>query len=389
MLTALLLLATPAALAWPEADAWEPIRQGGTAMGDVPWDATGPDRMDLVGDVENPVGFWYVDDDALYLRMRTSATPQDGTGPYPLYGDAWGVLIDLDTHDGTYDYSLVLSSYGVSMYLMANSTDGGGGLYDTAEDLLATWDAPLSDELDVAFVETAGVDGMGFGEEEDWFISMRISRVELEAHTGIYGARGFQLGFATGYEAGSFLNDPGLRTDIAGYDDAAATPEEAGTGWSDEIIIDEDGDGLDYIEERDNGSDPSDIDTDGDGLEDGDEVDDLGTDPTDADSDDDDRDDGVEVGDGTDPLDPDSDDDGFTDGDEATAGTDPLDEADVPTGDELGPDEDPLGEDPGQQASPFGSGHFTGGACSTGPSTPGFAALILALAAITRRRIGA
>lgn len=395
MLALLTLLCAPDARAWPAEDAWEPLSQAGVSLADVPWDAMGPDRMDLVGDAENPVGFWYVDDEALYLRMRISDTPEDSTGPYPLYGDAWGALIDLDDRDDTYDLSLVLASYGVSMVLMSNTTDDGGGMTDSADELLASWDAPLSDELDVASVDAVGVDGLGFGEQEDWFVSLRISRAELEALTGIYGARSFRVSFATGYEAGTFVNDPGLRTDLAGYDAAAGADEDPGTGWSDELIIDEDGDGLDYIEERDEGSNPADVDTDDDGLEDGDEVDDLGTDPTDADTDDDNRTDSDEVTGGTDPTDPDTDHDGYSDGVEADAGTDPLDPDDVPTEDPTPGDEDPLGEDPGQdQGNPFDDGHFTGGACATGspsaqPAGPALAGLLLALAALTRRRAGA
>jgi hypothetical protein len=93
-----------------------------------------------------------------------------------------------------------------------------------------------------------------------------------------------------------------------------------------DVDDDPDGDGLDNLEEYQNGTDPHDPDSDDDGLSDGDEVS-YGSDPLDVDSDDDGLLDGDEVGThGSDPTDADSDDDGLSDGDEVnTYDTDPLD----------------------------------------------------------------
>ena len=107
------LLVPSAALAgWPADVDWEPLTLDDEPMEDEAFDASGPDRLDLVGDEDNPVGFWYVDDDYFYLRMRVSDTPLDEAGPYPLHGDAWGFLIDTDDADDTYGYALVLAGYG-------------------------------------------------------------------------------------------------------------------------------------------------------------------------------------------------------------------------------------------------------------------------------------
>jgi hypothetical protein len=102
-------------------------------------------------------------------------------------------------------------------------------------------------------------------------------------------------------------------------------------------FVDTDGDGLDDIEERRIGSDPTEADTDADRLSDGEEVQVHGTEPTLPDSDDDLAWDGFEIESGTDPLDPgsypaictppvtaDADGDALTDCAEASWGTDPL-----------------------------------------------------------------
>ena len=98
--------------------------------------------------------------------------------------------------------------------------------------------------------------------------------------------------------------------------------------YTDCVVVDTDGDGLNDDEETDTyGTDPNNADSDGDGLNDGDEVNTWSTDPNDSDSDDDGLDDYEEViTHGTDPNDEDTDGDGLSDGDEVnTYGTDPDD----------------------------------------------------------------
>ncbi|MBK9643687.1 MAG: hypothetical protein IPO67_00770 [Deltaproteobacteria bacterium] len=70
-----LLLASGAAWAWPSSADWVPITQGGAAMSDVFGDAEAGAHVDLVGDASAPVGYWYADEDALYLRMRVADAP--------------------------------------------------------------------------------------------------------------------------------------------------------------------------------------------------------------------------------------------------------------------------------------------------------------------------
>ena len=71
--------------------------------------------------------------------------------------------------------------------------------------------------------------------------------------------------------------------------------DQFGEGWSDTLILDEDGDGLNASEELTLGLDPEDADMDDDGLVDGPEIW-FGTDPQNCDSDGDSLPDGLELG---------------------------------------------------------------------------------------------
>ena len=375
----LLLLSGTAWAGFPASSAWEPLRHGGDPMGDPSFDQSGPGRLDLVGDADAPVGFWYVDDAHLYLRMRVSEPPTDDASSYPLHGDAWGFLLDKTTTDDTYDYALVWTNHGVDLRLYANNIDTGGGLVDPADEVIESWAAPMDEEL--AGIVSAEVNDEGAGSDEDWFVDLAISRDDLERLTGINSAKPFRVTLATAYDPGATATGSTvLDTDLAGIDGATGALDDA---ESDAIIFDEDGDGLDWIEERDEGTDPSDADTDDDGLSDREEVEETGTDPTHADTDGDGLSDGDEIDAGTDPHEADTDGDGFSDGDEIdTYETDPNDETDFPSQDEIDAVEN------GGSNFPFGDGAFTGGACSAAPGTPkGLIALAAALAlAFARRR---
>jgi len=90
-------------------------------------------------------------------------------------------------------------------------------------------------------------------------------------------------------------------------------------------------DGLDNLQEYQNGSDPNDTDSDDDRLEDAEEVNELGTQPGNAHSDSDTLDDGDEVlVYATNPLLPDSDGDGVDDDDELSAFSNPRNAAATP-----------------------------------------------------------
>lgn len=88
---------------------------------------------------------------------------------------------------------------------------------------------------------------------------------------------------------------------------------------------DEDNDGLDDLQEFENGTDPNNEDTDADGLADGNEVNTHGSDPNDPDTDGDGLSDGDEVNTyGSDPNDPDTDGDGLSDKEEVDLGRHPA-----------------------------------------------------------------
>jgi len=365
----LLLGAAPALAGWPSDARWVPLTRDDLAMTDVPFDASGPDRLDLVGDSVSPVGYWTVDSDKFYLRMRVSDDPTDISGPYPVYGDAWGFFIDLDDDDDTYDYSMILADFGATLTVYENSLDEGLGLEDPADDDLETYYAPLNEDVAVVEVVTVGVDHDGFGEDEDYFVDFSMPRDDLERLLHIHSAKPFRVGMGTAYNSGSAYRSDTLSTDLANlYNDAPI--DDPTQGLSDLIIFDEDGDGLDYPDEIE-----------------------AGTDPTDADTDDDGVDDGTEIEDGTDPTTPDEHDTGT--GDDTGHGGDDTGHGGDDTGhggDDSGPP-DTNGHETGDDDSGGGGrlpsldGKFTGGACSATPSRLGLAPLALAgLLAMARRR---
>ena len=82
------------ALAWPTD--WTTIDQGGSALTDTSNDQISSDeQVDLVGSSAFPAGYWSMDDDTLYLRMRINETPWTQVD-VALQKGAWGVGLDLD-----------------------------------------------------------------------------------------------------------------------------------------------------------------------------------------------------------------------------------------------------------------------------------------------------
>ncbi|MFT7579346.1 MAG: hypothetical protein ACI9MR_001010, partial [Myxococcota bacterium] len=132
-----------------------------------------------------------------------------------------------------------------------------------------------------------------------------------------------QDGFGQGADCGQIdcYDSSPLCTDNCTHADSDGIPDCADN--------DDDGDGLDDIDEGPNNTNPLNPDTDGDGLKDGAEVNVHDTDPTNADTDEDGLEDGEEVFlHATDPKVADSDNGGVNDGTEILQGTNPNDPTD-------------------------------------------------------------
>ena len=302
------------ALAWPADADWAAVESGTGPLEDDAFDSLISPRTNLVGDAAAPVAYWYADADHLYFRMRVSGDPTTLTTP--INRDNFGVLIDADGILSAYDALLITYSNGSTLHLHANTAGNG---WSDAPDSPPVQVYPVPFATGGARVAAAGAGTTGFNNDEDYFVDLAAPIADVQAVAGLAGPDVFRLAFGTTYDDPT---SPSLSTDLAGPSTAASG--DLAFAWTDALILDEDGDGLNWFEERDAGTRPDDADTDGDGLSDADELE-RGTDPTAADTDGDGLSDGEEDALGTDPTVPDTDGDGATDGEEVTGGTDPLD----------------------------------------------------------------
>ena len=307
LLTGLATFWSAPAAAWPSADNWLELTQGGGDLADPEYDFSGPDRVDLVGASGKSAGAWSFDEDNVYFRLRLNDDP--GGGSSATTQDVFVVMLELDGDPSTYDWSVVLNTAGVILAVYENSADDGGGWSD-APDALPSSEYSLPEDADQLLITDVGAGGGGFGSDEDYYLDLAVPRADLFGAAGITDSTPFRLALGT---TASDLTGVAAETDFAGADNEGSFSYE--DGLSDPIGIDLDGDGLDVLEEEEYGTDPSDSDSDDDGVSDGDEIE-NGTDPLDEDSDDDGLTDGEEIEAGTDPNDEDTDDDGIGDAEE-------------------------------------------------------------------------
>ena len=307
-----LLVASPA-WAFPAEDDWEPLLQGGTAIGDVETDGNNNGR-EVVGSETYPAVYYAVTSDALYIRLRIDDDPMTASGT-ELRSYGWGVLADTDGDWTDYEYSLMADGIREELVIAENTSPTGvGDPADTAETdhdvQTIVYGASGNVQVDLA--------DSSFSSDDDYFLDLAFDWSVLQS----LGLDGAEVSFV----AGTSSSARSISLDLAGVD-GSGTLEDAGSDPVD-LVVDTDGDGLSDDEEDALGTDPEDDDTDDDGLSDGDEVNTHETDPLDDDTDDDGLIDGDEVDThATDPLDDDTDDDGLIDGDEVDDHeTDPLDD---------------------------------------------------------------
>lgn len=332
-LLAAVLSGTAEAQVWPADDDW--ISIGGLASIDPPDDYGGGSAVfDILGEPTIPSGYWYADANHLYARVRLGDSP---TQSPPLKWASFAFLVlmetDGDTTSGTYDFGFVLDGASDEVILGQNT------------DVNGNWCADGLDEPPPIVHYAAPPDGTGYARQvqagtslgggTDWYLDTKVDWADFAALTGATDMQGIGFVFATSASATQ------VNKDVSGGDcdwtwgDAV---EGSGPG------VDSDGDGIPDDIEQQLGTDPNDEDTDGDGLTDGEEL---------------------ELG--LDPLNPDTDGGGVPDGVEVEAGADPLDPSD---------DSD----------IEYTEGAFTGGGCGCDSSDGSGGWLLLALAAVRRRR---
>ncbi|MSP55603.1 MAG: hypothetical protein EXR69_08375 [Myxococcales bacterium] len=308
------------AWAWPADDAWVPLEQGGSGVLDIAGDheqgdSTVDGSVDLVGDAspdpDAAAGYWAVDDDNIYMRMRVDEDPRNGTDQ--LRFSNWAFLIDTDGGDD-YEYLFGVLGLGSSSLVgIYENTADTAGVSAAADAVVGTVVTSLSSELlRVSEADTSVNSAL------DYFIDLSWPRDDLAAMVGtdLDGELRVVVGTNTSPVPNQVAND------CAGHDDSDALGSIADC-LGDVIGIDRDADGLSDSEEIRAGTDPTDGDSDDDGLSDGDEES-AGTDPGSWDTDGDGLSDGLELGVDTPLADTDTSAGHYTPDADPSTTTDPL-----------------------------------------------------------------
>ena len=268
-LLAALLAPTPALAVFPADADWIPVP--GAQVLDGASDAV-PAYLDLTGVAADPTVWWSADETDLFFRVQVVANPA-GVGN-TLDNGGWGVSFDIDGVTTNFELLLEASTTGGVLQVFENST-GAAGLAPS----------PLS----AAFVGT-----LGTGEVRTVAVSVSGGGSYLDMEVPIATMEALGILPDTMFRMGTYTRDPlgAGWTDVSGCGGLVACVAEDTT--SDLVAIDADLDGLDFVVEDQNGTDPEDADTDDDGLRDGDEL--GSTDPLEWDTDGDGLSDGLESG---------------------------------------------------------------------------------------------
>ncbi|HJN76777.1 MAG TPA: hypothetical protein QGF58_22800, partial [Myxococcota bacterium] len=264
------------ALAWPTI--WTPIPRDGADLEDEANDQVNSDEhVDIVGDASFPAGYWSLDDENLYFRIRVNEGPWNQEG-VSLQEGSWGIALELDGDPSNLEYVIGMAGTLPTIEFLQHGT--GSGPSATLTGYFDYSYTPLDDNLLLIEKADSSIDG-----DPDWFIDLAVARVDAETRFGIEDTTSFQVAIVTG-------QDNGMSTFDA---DQAGLLGMGNIGWSDALAIDEDGDGLSGPEEAEAGTDPKDADSDDDGLNDSRELD-INTDPLLCDTDGDGLPDGLERG---------------------------------------------------------------------------------------------
>ena len=338
LLTALLMVCGPSAFAAHPDDLglpWMPIDQDSAA--DLIDDASDPESpgtetADIVGASGATAAYWWADPEHVCVRMRLRTSPIDSgaSNPvdFPLRPNLYAAVFDLDGDLSHLDAGLFLVNQGERIRLRDNaSTDSPPGeeWSETAESELSSTGTAWSTNL-----ARASSAGTAIGSSTNWFLDFCQDRATLQSVLFLGDTDIFRMAFGTSHAIDGGDSEYSIRTDLAGADNEGSFVLE--DGWSSELTLDKDEDGLSDPEEAAYGTLRENTDSDGDGLTDGEEVHPTGTtpatNPANADTDEDGLFDGDELAFGTDPTVQDSDGDGISDREEYDCGGGDSDDRD-------------------------------------------------------------
>ncbi len=105
MLLITTLLPISLAANWPSEADWQPLTLSGAPLQDIEGDhyrsteSPGDNSLDIVGDADDPAGFWYADGDDVFFRMRITETPWQDSGQTTLVAGSWLFALDTDGDD--------------------------------------------------------------------------------------------------------------------------------------------------------------------------------------------------------------------------------------------------------------------------------------------------
>ena len=337
--------APPALAVFPTDDSsWVAVQRDAVPISDLPEASATYSPIDWVGEKDAPAGQWHINEHSVYLRLRLSSSPREsGAGRFHCIPEEcrWGVLVDTDGDDSSFERMLVLSGEGNSLQVRSDVSDVGWRA--ATETVLFENTTPWATEWIREVPAPTRIGGM-----DNVYLDIRVPHAWLDLAGRTKTVR---LALASGL--GDVVHP--LDFDIA---DGSGL-DRLSTAWSDPIGLDSDHDGLSFPAEVTRGTDPQDDDTDDDGLSDGEEVLRYETDPLDAmdpdprfdddcdgtsdeidpyvdpdsDADGDGLSNGMEWSCATDPCspNPDADEDGISNEAEAEMGTDPCDDDDPDT----------------------------------------------------------
>jgi hypothetical protein len=124
-----LALSSPALAVFPIDDSsWVAVQRDGDPITDLPQASSTFSLMDWVGETDAPAGQWFMDEHEVFLRLRLASSPRGSAfGPFHCAPKEcrWGVLVDTDGDDSSFERVLLLQAGGSSLQIRSDASTSG------------------------------------------------------------------------------------------------------------------------------------------------------------------------------------------------------------------------------------------------------------------------